>query len=65
MQDLQKELITLFKWFTEILLKANPENSHLLTNTTQEIQIAIVGMAIFSNKCKKTSGKQNWQQAKI
>ena len=44
---------TLFKWFTDNLLKANPEKSHLLTNSAQEIQINIGGMAISNSKCKK------------
>ena len=44
---------TLFKWFTDNLLKANPEKSHLLTNSAQEIQINIGGMAISNSKCEK------------
>ena len=34
------------------LLKANPEKSHLLTNSTQEIQINIGEIAIFNIKCE-------------
>ena len=44
---------TLFKWFTDNLLKANPEKPHLLTNSTQEIQINIGGMIIANSKCEK------------
>ena len=44
---------TLFKWFTDNLLKANPEKPHLLTNSAQEIQINIGAMAISNSKCKK------------
>ena len=44
---------TLFKWFTNNFLKANPEKSHLLTNSAQEIQINIGGMAISNSKCEK------------
>ena len=47
---------TLFKWFTDNLLTANPEKSHLLTNSAQEIQINIGGMAIFNSKCEKLLG---------
>ena len=47
---------TLFKWFTDNLLKANPEKSHLLTNSAQEIHINIGGMAIFNSKCEKLLG---------
>ena len=46
---------TLFKWFTDNLLKANPEKSNLLTNSAQETQINIGGMAISNSKCKKLS----------
>ena len=44
---------TLFKWFPDNLLKVNPESSHLLTNSAQEIQINIVGMAFPNSKCEK------------
>ena len=44
-------------WFTESLLKANPERSHL-TNTTQEVQVSIGGMAILISKCEKRLGIQ-------
>ena len=37
-------------------LKANPEKSHLLTNSAQEIQINIGGMATSSSKCGKLLG---------
>ena len=47
---------TLFKWFNNNLLKANPENSYLLTNSAQEIQINIGGIAISNSKCEKFLG---------
>ena len=47
---------TLFKWFTDNLLKANSEKSHLLTNSAKEIQINIGGMAISNSKCEKLLG---------
>ena len=56
LHDLEKMLDTLFKWFTGNLLKKNPEKSHLLTNSAQEIQINIDEMAIFSSKCEKLLG---------
>ena len=43
----------LFKQFTDNLLKANPEKSHLLANSTQEIQINIGRMAISNSKLEK------------
>ena len=53
LHDLEKISNTLFKWFTDNLLKANPEKSHLLTNSTQEIQIDIGEIAISSSKFEK------------
>ena len=47
---------TLFKWFTDNLLKTNPEKSHFLTNFAQEIQTNIGGMAISNSKCEKLLG---------
>ena len=37
LHDLEKISNTLIKWFTDNLLKANPEKEHLLTSSTQEI----------------------------
>ena len=56
LHDLEKISNTLFKWFTDNLLKANPEKSHLLTNSTQEIQINIGEIAISNSKCEKLLG---------
>ena len=56
LHDLEKMSDTLFKWFTDNLLTANPEKSHLLTNSAQEIQINIGGMAISNSKCEKLLG---------
>ena len=52
----EKESNTLFKWLTENLSETNPKKSHLLTNSTQEIQINICGMAISNSKCEKLLG---------
>ena len=56
LHDLEKISDTLFKWFTDNLLKANPEKSHLLTNSAQEIQINIGEIAISNSKCEKLLG---------
>ena len=56
LRDLEKILNTLFKRFTDNLLKANLEKSHLLTNSTQEIEINIGEMDISSSKCEKLLG---------
>ena len=42
---------TLFKGFTDNLLKVNPEKSNLLANSVQEIQINIGGMAMSNRNC--------------
>ena len=56
LHDLKKNSNSLFKWFTDNLLKANPEKSHLLTNSAQEIQINIGETAISNSKCEKLLG---------
>ena len=56
LHDLEKMSNTLFKWFTDNLLKANPEKSHILTNSTREIQINIGGMATSNSECEKLLG---------
>ena len=56
LHDLEKMSNTLLKWFTDNLLKANPEKSHLVTNSSQEIQIYIGGMAISKSKSEKLLG---------
>ena len=56
LHDLEKMSDTLFKWFTDNLLKANSEKSHFLTSSAQEIQINIGGMAISNSKCVKLLG---------
>ena len=56
LHDLEKISETLFKWFTDNLLMANPEKSHLLTNSAQEIQINIGEIAISNSKCEKLLG---------
>ena len=47
---------TLLKWFTDNLLKANPEKSYLLTNSTQEIQLNIGEIVISNRRCEKLLG---------
>ena len=56
LHDLEKISDTLFKWFADNLLKANPEKSHLLTNSAQEIQINIGEITISNSKCEKLLG---------
>ena len=56
LNDLEKISNTLFKWFTDNVLKANREKSHILTNSTQEIQINIGEIAISNSKCKTLLG---------
>ena len=56
LHDLERTSNTLFKWFTDNLLKAKPEKSHFLTNSIQEIQINIGEIAISKSKCEKLLG---------
>ena len=56
LHDVEKNSNTLFKWFTNNLLKADPEKSDLLTNSAQEIQINIGGMTISNSKSAKLLG---------
>ena len=56
LRDPKKESNNLLQWFTKILQETNPEKSHLLTNSTQEIQINISGMAVSNSKCEKLFG---------
>ena len=56
LHDLEKVSNTFFKRFTNDLLKANPQKSHLLTDSTQEIQINIGETAICNSKYKKLMG---------
>ena len=56
LHDLVKMPNTLSKWLTHNLLKVNPEKSHLLTNSAQEIQVYIDGRVISNSKCEKLLG---------
>ena len=56
LHDLEKISDTLLKWFTDNLLKANLEKSHLLTNSAQEIQINNDEIAIFNSKYEQLLG---------
>ena len=51
LHDLEKNVryfIQMIHWY---LLKVNPEKSHLLANSVQEIQINIGGMAMSNRNC--------------
>ena len=56
LHNLEKEPNILCKWFTENLLETNPEKSHLLTNSTKEIQINTAWVVISNSKCEKLLG---------
>ena len=56
LHDEEKTSNALFKLLTDNLLKANAEKSHLLTNSTQEIQVDIGEIAISNSKCEKLLG---------
>ena len=56
LHDVEKTSNALFKLLTGNLLKANAEKSHLLTNSTQEIQVDIEEIVISNSKCEKLLG---------
>ena len=56
LQDHKKISNALLKWFTDNLLKANPEKSNLFTSTAQEIRISIGEITISNSKCEKLLG---------
>ena len=56
LHDLEKMSNTLFKWFTDNLLKTNPEKTYCRANSAQEIQVNIGGIAISNSICEKLLG---------
>ena len=56
LHDQKKIPNILFKWFTDNLMKANPEKPYLLSNSAPEIPINVGGMTISNSKCKKLLG---------
>ena len=56
LHDQEKIPNILFKWFTDNLMKANPEKPYLLSNSAPEIPINVGGMTISNSKCKKLLG---------
>ena len=56
LHDLQKILHLYSSGLLISLLKANPEKSYLLTNSTQDIQINCDEIAISNSKCVKFLG---------
>ena len=47
---------TLLKWFTDNLLKANPEKYHLLVSTNEKRHLNVGEVEISNSKCKKFLG---------
>ena len=56
LHDLEKLTNTLFKKFTDTLLKVNPEKSHLFRSSGQESKIRIGEMVIPNSQCEKLLG---------
>ena len=44
---------SLFKWLSDIQMKANPDKWHILINGSCKKKIKIAGHIIESNECKK------------
>ena len=56
LKDLEQRSDTLLKWFTDNLLKANPEKYHLLVNTNEKRYLHVGEVEISNSKCKKFLG---------
>ena len=56
LKDLEKGSDTLLKWFTDNLLKGNPEKYHLLVSTNEKRHLNVGETEISNSKCEKFLG---------
>ena len=56
LKDLEQVSDTLLKWFTDNLLKANPEKYHLLVSTNEKRHLNVGEIEISNSKCRKFLG---------
>ena len=56
LKDLEQGSDTLLKWFTDNLLKANPEKYHLLVSTNEKRYLNVEEIEIGNSKCEKLLG---------
>ena len=56
LKDLEHGSVTLLKWFTDNLLKANPEKYHLLVSTNEKRHLNVGEVEISNIKCEKFLG---------
>ena len=56
LKDLEQGSGTLLKWFTDNLLKANPEKYHLLVSTNEKRHLNVGEVEISNSKCEKLLG---------
>ena len=56
LKDLEQGSDTLLKWFTDNLLKANPEKYHLLVSTNEKRHLNVGEVEISNSKCEKFLG---------
>ena len=56
LKDLEQGSDTLLKWFTDNLLKANPEEYHLLVSTNEKRHLNVGEVEISNCKCEKFLG---------
>ena len=57
LKDLKQGSDTLFKWFTDNLLKANPEKYHLLVNTNEKRHLNVGEV----EKSNSKNAKNSWE----
>ena len=56
LKDLEQGSDTLLKWFTDNLLKANPEKYHLLVSTNEKRHLNVGKVEVSNSKCEKFLG---------
>ena len=56
LKDLEQGSDTLLKWFTDNLLKANPEKYYALVSTNEKRHLNVREVEISNSKCEKFLG---------
>ena len=54
LKDLEQGFDTLLKWFTDNLLKANPEKYHLLVSKNEKRHLNVGEIEISNGKCENS-----------
>ena len=54
--NLQNASLTLFQWFYDNQMKANPDKFHLICSTDDKVNVIVENLKIFNSPCKKLLG---------